>query len=315
MKIAILGATSQIAKDLIKLFFKNNNHDLTLFARRPDAVEHWLSSVDHLNHPAIFNFNHFSAKKSFDAIINFVGAGNPATALAMGKTIFETTRQFDQIALDYLASHTDCRYIFLSSGAAYGSSFLVPPDIHTHATVQITQPQPQDWYGISKLCTELNHRSLDHLGIIDVRVFSYFSRSQDLDAQFFISEILRAIHKGSTLEVSPDHIVRDYLHPMDFHQLIEKILASPFDNRVLDCYSRAPVSKEALLQFMSENFGLVYKEAQKNGPPKINMKINYYPTGKQASSIGYAPRYSSLEGIEIEARAILDSLPKQHLLE
>ncbi|QXL84222.1 NAD(P)-dependent oxidoreductase [Comamonas sp. NLF-1-9] len=315
MRIAILGATSQIAKDLIKCFLEKNDHDLTLFARRPDAVEHWLSSVDHSNRPVISNFDHFSTEKTFDAIINFVGAGNPATALAMGRKIFETTRQFDQIALDYLASHTDCRYIFLSSGATYGSSFLVPPNMHTHATVEINQPQPADWYGISKLCTELNHRSLDHLGIVDVRIFSYFSRSQDLGAQFFISEILRAIHNRSTLEVSSDHIVRDYLHPVDFHQLIEKVLASPFENRVLDCYSRAPVSKKALLQFMSENFGLVYKEAKKNGLPKINTKVNYYPTGKQASSIGYAPLYSSLEGIEIEARAILDSLPKQHFLE
>jgi short-subunit dehydrogenase len=38
VRIAILGATSQIAKDLVLYFFKKNNHDLVLFARRPVVV-------------------------------------------------------------------------------------------------------------------------------------------------------------------------------------------------------------------------------------------------------------------------------------
>ena len=45
MRIAILGATSQIAKDLIISFSENSNHDLILFARRPDLVIHWLTTI------------------------------------------------------------------------------------------------------------------------------------------------------------------------------------------------------------------------------------------------------------------------------
>ena len=38
MQVAILGATSQIAKDLIVAFSKQDSHELILFARRPEAV-------------------------------------------------------------------------------------------------------------------------------------------------------------------------------------------------------------------------------------------------------------------------------------
>lgn len=45
MKIAILGATSQIARDLIVSFSGVANKYLHLFARRPDEVTKWLASV------------------------------------------------------------------------------------------------------------------------------------------------------------------------------------------------------------------------------------------------------------------------------
>jgi short-subunit dehydrogenase len=45
MRIAIFGATSQIAKDLILSFNLHSNHDLVLYARRPDVVYEWLKTV------------------------------------------------------------------------------------------------------------------------------------------------------------------------------------------------------------------------------------------------------------------------------
>ena len=43
MKIAILGATSQIARDLIVSFSADAEKKLHLFARRPDEVTKWLA--------------------------------------------------------------------------------------------------------------------------------------------------------------------------------------------------------------------------------------------------------------------------------
>ena len=79
MKIAILGATSQIAKDLVLAFSKQDHHELVLFARRPEIVMQWLASVGLLERCVISDFAAFSADEHFDAIINFVGVGDPSS--------------------------------------------------------------------------------------------------------------------------------------------------------------------------------------------------------------------------------------------
>ncbi|MEQ1590701.1 MAG: NAD(P)-dependent oxidoreductase, partial [Gallionella sp.] len=90
MQIAILGATSQIAKDLIVSFSSASNNKLHLFARRPDEVSAWLATTGLAARYPADDFREF-AKHDFDAVINFVGVGNPARTAAMGNTIFDIT--------------------------------------------------------------------------------------------------------------------------------------------------------------------------------------------------------------------------------
>src|SRR6266481_146624 len=184
-RIAILGATSQIAKDLIVSVAAAGEEILHLFARRPDEVKKWLNAV---GLPGRYPADDFSAlgKYEFDAIINFVGAGNPAQVMAMGNSIFDITLRFDEMALDYLLARPACRYLFLSSGAAYGSNFDEPATRDTPAIVAINDLSPQEWYGVAKLHAECRHRSHPDLAIIDIRVFNYFSRTQDISARFLI---------------------------------------------------------------------------------------------------------------------------------
>ena len=40
------------------------------------------------------------------------------------------TLQYDQLAIDYINKHPACRYIFMSSGAVYGSNFDEPGNRH-----------------------------------------------------------------------------------------------------------------------------------------------------------------------------------------
>src|SRR5512135_3651371 len=124
-RIAILGATSQLARDLIVSLSGSANIHLFLFARRPDAVKTWLDSVGLSGRHTVGDFQTFGGQE-FDAIINFVGAGDPARLLAMGNSIFDVTLRFDEMALGYLRRHPQCRYLFLSSVAAYGSGFGKP---------------------------------------------------------------------------------------------------------------------------------------------------------------------------------------------
>ncbi len=306
MNLAILGATSQIAKDLIVAFAKPDNHELVLFARRPEIVMQWLASVGLSGEYAVKDFAAFNTDEHFDALLNFVGVGDPAQAAAMGASIFDVTLKYDQIALSYLERYPLCRYLFLSSGAAYGSSFEVPVDENTKATVAINNLQPQDWYAVAKLHAECRHRSLAHLPIIDIRVFNYFSHTQDMSARFLITDIVRAIRDKTVLKTSSDYIVRDFMHPSDFYKLVVALLASPATNAVVDCYSKAPIDKPSLLVAMHEKYGLQYDFVDRAiAINATGSKPYYYSLYKEAASFGYQPTMTSLEGIIEEMNALL----------
>ena len=305
-RIAILGATSQIARDLIVSFSESGENELHLFARRPDAVAAWLSSAGLGGRHALDGFDNFE-HHTFDAIINFVGVGDPAKTMAMGSTIFDVTLQYDELALNYLRNHPACRYLFLSSGSAYGSSFEQPATLDTQASIPLNTLTPSDWYGVAKLHAECRHRARPDLAINDIRVFNYFSRTQDITARFLISDILRAIQSEETLITSSYNIVRDYIGPDDFFRLIMLIISSPPTNDVIDCYTLAPVDKMSLLSAMQHHFGLKYGVSE--SPAGVNatgVKWKYYSINRHAEKFGYLPSLSSLETVIEESRLIID---------
>jgi len=306
MRIAILGATSQIAKDLVLSFAAKTPHELVLFARRPEAVSEWLTATGRTANYPVAAFEAFGADDHFDAILNFVGAGNPARAVAMGASIFDATLKYDEVALNYLSHHPDCSYVFLSSGAAYGSVFEKPVDGNSRAAISINNLQPQDWYAVAKLHAECRHRSLPHLPIVDIRVFNYFSHKQDISARFLIADILRAIQSGETLMTSSDNIVRDYIGPDDFFQLVSRILAQPPINEVVDCYTQAPVDKMTLLANMKKCFSLRYEVS--SAPAGVNatgVKMNYFSNNRRAEVFGYVPEKDSLKTVLEESSLAL----------
>jgi nucleoside-diphosphate-sugar epimerase len=308
MKIAILGATSQIARDLIVSFSAAEDTHLHLFARRPNEVTKWLASVGLTGRYPVDEFSGF-ARHEFETVINFVGVGNPAQAVAMGNSIFEVTLRFDEMVLDYLQVHPACRYLFLSSGAAYGSNFNEPAKRDTPAIVAINDLASHEWYGVAKLHAECRHRTHPELPIIDIRVFNYFSRTQDISSRFLIADILRAIRDKAVLKTSPDYIMRDFLHPSDFYQLISSLLAAPATNMAVDCYSLAPIDKETLLKTMQEKFSLQYViTAATTAVNATGSKPHYYSLNKRAADFGYQPSLTSLEGILRETKSILDQL-------
>lgn len=303
MHIAILGATSQIASDLILNFAQDASVRLHLFARRTQDVAHWLTRQGLDERYAVSELAEFG-HQSFDAVLNFIGVGNPAQALAMGKAIFSVTAQFDEQVLRYLEQHPACRYIFLSSGAVYGGDFLQPAQHDTPAVIPVNDLPPQAWYGVAKLHAECRHRAYADWRIIDIRVFNYISRTQDLSARFLITDLLRAIRDGVVLHTRPDYMVRDYLHPEDFYHLVCVLLAAPPVNVAVDCYSLAPIDKPTLLSAMQTEFGLRYEwtSEQVNA---TGSKPHYYSRNTRAAEFGYQPRHTSLQGILREAAVML----------
>ncbi len=305
MRIALLGATSQIAKDLIVSFSADKYITLHLFARRPEKVKKWLATVGLLGRYLIDDFHEFG-KHEFDAVINFVGVGNPAQAVEMGNSIFDVTLRFDELVLDYLQLHPTCRYLFLSSGAAYGSNFNEPANCNTPGLVAINNLAPHEWYGVAKLHAECRHRAHPEFSIVDIRVFNYFSRTQDISARFLITDILRAIRDKTVLKTSPEYIVRDFLHPSDFYRLVNALLSAPAANAVVDCYTLAPIDKSTLLAAMQENFGLKVEITDATaGVNATGSKPHYYSLNKRAAEFGYQPGLASLAGVMQEMEAML----------
>ncbi len=298
MKLAILGATSQIAKDLIRSLSVSPGIGLSLYARRVDAVTEWLELMQLTGRYAVGNYTQFANTTArFDAVLNFVGSGNPAQTAAMGASILDITHEFDSLALEYLKRQPTCRYIFISSGAAYGGDFAHPASETTLAQFQINDLRPSDWYGLAKLYTECQHRALEHNPIVDIRVFNYFSDTADISARFLITDVLRAIRDREVFQTSADNITRDYIGPAEMHQMVTAILAAPPVNAVVDCYTKAPLDKLSMLEAMKASLGLSYElVGRPTGLAATGNKTNYYSTYQKASSLfGYAPKSSALD--------------------
>lgn len=310
-RIAILGAGSQIARDLILAMASDARYELLLYSRDAAATERWQRSHG-LRFPTPDYLDY--GREPHDAVLNFVGVGDPRRAAQMGGAIFGVTQQFDDLALAQLERHPERRYIFLSSGAAYGPTFPRPAGPDTRAEIALNAILPQDYYSVAKLHAECKHRSHPGLAITDLRVFNYFSRTQDLNARFFITDILRAIRDDAVLQTSAAAMVRDYLHPRDFHQLVRCVLEGPPANRALDCYSAAPVSKQELLTAMQLHFGLRYEvnDAPDGLINATGTKPHYYSLNRQAAELGYQPLYSSIDGIATESTILLGRETAQH---
>lgn len=112
MKIAILGATSQIAKDLIISFSEDSTKlDVCMFSRSPEKVANQFKvlkkKIDYPNLP----YSDFNHNQQFDVILNFVGVGDPAQAKEMGAKIFEVTEHYDNLALKDLKTYPASKHV------------------------------------------------------------------------------------------------------------------------------------------------------------------------------------------------------------
>jgi nucleoside-diphosphate-sugar epimerase len=308
MRLALLGATSQIAKDFVRNIEQETNWTLGLFSRRPNAVEQWLKRSPLAPPSFVGDFAEFArTKQPYDVILNFVGSGNPARTERVGATIMDVTHDFDELALQYLRRNPDCRYIFFSSGAVYGGGYKSPVDDQTASLIPINQLGAQDWYGISKIYAEARHRALSDLSIVDLRVFNYFSYSADIEARFLVTDVLRAIRDRQVLQTSHENIVRDYVGPHEISQLIQRVLSAPPTNVAIDCYTKSPVDKLSMLKRMQSEFDLKFELVERQtGLLATGAKWNYYSTSKKAEKLfGYAPKDDSMDVILKQSRLIL----------
>ncbi|MFA7252966.1 MAG: NAD-dependent epimerase/dehydratase family protein [Patescibacteria group bacterium] len=306
MKICILGASSHIARGLVFNFLQEGEDDLYLFDKGIYCFNNYTADLSSKKVRKIGLSDKFESV-NFDAIINCIGIGDPAKLKQAGGFIFDLTEKFDNKILKYLEKHKRTLYINLSSGAVFGKSVSKPINNSTLTTLDLNNIQPEDYYSITKINCEAKHRAHPDLRIIDLRVFSYFSRFISLETGFFMTDVINALLEDRVLETQSGDMVRDFIHPSDFFALVKKCLAADDINAAFDVVSRKPVKKTEILIHFKDRFGLKYKFVDKEGYIEATgAKNSYFSKNLKAKEIlDFIPEHSSLRALEMETETIL----------
>ena len=304
-KIAILGATGHIAKSLIEMLSCTDGYELILFYRSSDRMNSFLEMIHSNNTISIKKYSEFN-QAGYEVIINCVGIGDPAKLKNAGVMIFRLTEKFDNMILDYLEKHPEALYINFSSGAVYGTKFNIPVNESTYNELDINHIVPGNFYSIAKLNAEAKHRAMADLNIIDLRVFGYFSKFIDVNAHYFMSELISCVKDGKNLITEKGDMARDYIHPSDLVSLIEKCMAVKSINDAFDVYSLKPVTKFEILEYFAKQYGLKYSiKDDMQISAATGTKDYYYSSYKKAEELGYFPQYTSMDSIIEETKVIL----------
>lgn len=311
-KIAILGATSHIAKGLIDSFLEDANSSLALYTRSADKVQRFLKSIGKsLNQRRVIHQGYRDFKEHpYDVVINCVGVGTAKQLQGDYTKWFTVTEKYDNLVIDYLQNYqSDALYFSFSSGAVYGRDFSVPKEKNSINCLPVNQITYQDYYGIVRLNAEAKHRAFKHLRIVDLRLFSYFSRFIDLTDDYFITELLRSILNKKVFVTNKVNIIRDYVHPQDLFSMIQKCIKVSKINEVFDVTSAKPVTKQEIFDYFSSEYGLKYQMKKSlSDVSATGAKNIYYSRYNKAKAIGYKPQFTSLETIQEQSKYILDNL-------
>ena len=311
--VAVLGATGHIGRGLAAELLKNPGFELFLYARRPEHLSFFLDELEpggkaRAKPEDIENFG----EKRVDIIINATGAGDPKKLHALGDGIKELTERFDRRVLGVLADNPDALYLNMSSGAVYDSDFSSPAGPET-TIIDPARPGAEiASYSVAKTQAEARHRERADFNIVDLRVFSFFSRYIDTGGRFFIADLVRAIQANETLITDAQDLYRDYVHAEDLARLVVCVIKAwrksdvPF-NRAFDVYSRGPAGKFEIIKKAEKELGLRYRVAgdemmlSPTGP-----KTRYYSINTQAMKLGYLPRYDSISTITQIIKKLLE---------
>lgn len=304
-KIAILGASSHVARSLLPFFFNETDADLFLFGRDAEKIRS-AATVD-LSSSRVRVFDGFNAfeNENYDLCLNCVGAGTPNALGENYSRWFTLTETFDNKILSHLSdSNPTALYVSFSSGAVYGGLRRAGAE-NSVLSLSVNRLNVPDYYILARLNAEAKHRSFKDLRVLDVRLFSYFSRYLDDNAGYFMSDVLRALKTKTVLHVKPSDMCRDYIAPEDLFALI--VCASKADavNETVDAYSLKPVLKSEILNAFQEKFGLNYVSDGHFVSPNAERNI-YYSDYKAAGKFGYRPAKSALETLVDETKAALE---------
>lgn len=302
--MAILGGTSHIAKSLIAEWNGDPGIIPVAFVRSESRMRDFSSFLtDPLE---IRRFSEFESGQ-YDMIVNCVGAGTPDRLGNDYSRWFTLTEEFDSRIIHYLRQiNSEALYINFSSGGVYGQGHESGVDQGTLFSTPVNHVPVEDYYSLVRLYHENKHRSMADLNIVDIRIFSWFTRFADPGAGYFMTEIMKSLKEGSIFKTSPEDMIRDYPSPRDLYKLICLCATRRTMNLSCDLYSAKPAGKFEILQSLQKDFGLQFEKdgSGQYHSPNGTRKC-YYSRYKKAEEFGYDPSLTSLQTIHEEINSFL----------
>jgi nucleoside-diphosphate-sugar epimerase len=303
--IAILGATSHIAKGLIFQFLQDGDCRLHLFTRSPDTQNEFLDSIGRASDESCIVHHGYSdfEDHAYDAVLNLTGPGTGRKLQGDYTRYFTITEEYDNLTLRYLRErHPETLYVSFSSGSIYGRGHLEPVDGHSVNCVEVNHVSQEDYHTLVRLNAEAKHRAHTGLNIVDLRVFAYFSRFIDLSDGYFITEIMTSILSGMPFVTDHSDMVRDYLHPKDLYSFVRLCMSQSRINAAFDVCSARPVRKKEVLEHFSSRYGLKIEWRERlHQDSATGMKQMYCSRWDAATVLGYRAEYTSMDTLSHES--------------
>ena len=300
MKIAIMGGSSHIAGNLAMRFAADPGAELALFCRSRGPVEEFVRRFCAGGQVEIFDSYRNFADHHFDAVIDCVGAGAPGTPDFSPRNWFDTVQRFDDMAVEYLEKcNPEAVLITFSSGAIYGTRTPGPFSGTSCCEIPVNALEVSDYYTISRLYAEAKHRARRDLRIVDLRIFSFFSRFIRVDAGYFMSDVLKALLDREPMVTSPQDMVRDYVAPDDLFDAVRFCIGMGKVNGAFDVRSAGPVSKYRILERFGKEFGLRWSFADVPVSPN-GAKPVYCSTDTALEEAGFRARLTAEDGLVCE---------------
>jgi len=308
LPIALLGATSHIAKGLIENFVLNNQDmEMHLYARDKTSVERFLKenySIASVNCEIKNSFENLQSSQ-YKAIINCVGVGTVDKFSDGYFRYFTVTEKFDNLVLDYIKHNPDVLYINISSGIVYGDSDDIGYQ-NGQSLVAVNNMDVKEYCIISNMNAEAKHRAYSSLRIVDLRVFSYFSRFADLTEPYFINKIVSSVLKRVPFVTSQQDMVRDYIDPKDLYQAVCLCMKQDKVNAAYDVFSMSPASKKDIIDQFINKYGLIVEYVEGPNLSGTGEKNQYFSYNYSLHDIGFDPNYSAIDAVLNESARIIN---------
>ena len=276
-KVLLVGASSQICGGWLTHSLVLGEYEIFYLSRNAD-----VGNLERKGYLGTLLSNQL-ADKSFDLVVNFVGASNHKMISDAPAELNQAMGLSDQIALSLAIQGS--HYLYLSSGAVYKDlpGDGAPPSLWN----------PTSFYAEEKLRAELRHAEMSKtIRVADLRVFGYLDKPNGALPGSLIGDLWSAFESGEAATLNPDGVLRDIAGPQEIAMALDAIVEGVATG-FFDLYTQSPAGSVELAKGLG--LEIEYLPDSNLALSPTGPKKSYFSTSRTLGSLGYAPGRSTLE--------------------